>query len=81
LARILLQGAEGPITAAGIAFDSSMPSWAAFDDNQLAGILTYIRRSWENSAPPVEPATITAVRAGTAQRQRAWTAAELSAIH
>jgi mono/diheme cytochrome c family protein len=81
LARILLQGAEGPITVAGIGFDSSMPSWAAFDDNQLAGILTFIRRSWENAAPPVEPEAIAAVRAGTAKRQRAWTAAELSAIH
>jgi len=81
LARILLHGAEGPITAAGTDFDSSMPSWAIFDDNQLAGILTYIRRSWENSAAPVEPAAVAAIRAVTAQRQRAWTAAELSAIH
>jgi mono/diheme cytochrome c family protein len=81
LARIILQGAEGPITAAGTDFDSSMPSWAIFDDDQLAGILTYIRRSWENSAPPVEPTAIAAVRAVTAQRQRAWTAAELSAFH
>ena len=81
LARIVLQGAEGPIAAAGTDFDSSMPSWAAFDDKQLAGILTYIRRSWENSAPPVEPDFIGAVRASTAKRQRAWTAAELSGIH
>jgi mono/diheme cytochrome c family protein/glucose/arabinose dehydrogenase len=81
LARIVLQGAEGPITAAGTEFDSSMPSWAAFDDSQLAGILTYIRRSWENSAPPVEPETVAAARASTAKRQRAWTAAELSGVH
>jgi mono/diheme cytochrome c family protein len=81
LARILLQGAEGPITASGVFFDSSMPSWAAFNDNQLAGILTYIRRSWENSAPTVEPEAVAAVRAGTTHRQRAWTAAELSGIH
>jgi len=81
LARIVLQGAEGPITASGVFFDSSMPSWAAFDDNQLAGILTYIRRSWENSAPTVEPEAIAAVRAGTTKRQRAWTATELSGIH
>jgi len=81
LARILLQGAEGPITASGSFFDASMPSWAVLDDNQLAGILTYIRRSWENAAPPVGPETIAAIRAGTARRQRAWTAAELSAVH
>jgi glucose/arabinose dehydrogenase/mono/diheme cytochrome c family protein len=80
LARIVLQGAEGPISAAGISFDSSMPSWASFNDAQLAGILTYIRRSWENAAPPVTPETVAATRAGTMQRQRPWTAPELSAI-
>jgi mono/diheme cytochrome c family protein/glucose/arabinose dehydrogenase len=80
LARIVLQGAEGPISAAGANFDSSMPSWATFNDDQVAGVLTYIRRSWENTAPPVTPASVAAVRARTAQRQRPWTAPELSTI-
>jgi mono/diheme cytochrome c family protein len=80
LARIVLQGAEGPISAAGVAYDSSMPSWAAFNDDQIASLLTYIRRSWENTAPPVAPAFITALRARTAQRQRPWTVPELSTL-
>ena len=33
------------------------------------------------NAPAVEPDFIAAVRADTAKRQRAWTAAELSGIH
>jgi mono/diheme cytochrome c family protein len=80
LARIVLQGAEGPISAAGVTFDSSMPSWAAFNDVQLASILTYIRRSWENAATPVTSAFIASLRARTAQRQTPWTAPELLAI-
>ena len=80
LARIVLQGVEGPIHADGVGFDSAMPSWASFNDDQLAGILTYIRRSWENSASPVAPATITSIRASTSKRGRAWTEKELSEI-
>jgi mono/diheme cytochrome c family protein/glucose/arabinose dehydrogenase len=80
VARIVLQGAEGPISAAGANFDSSMPSWATFNDEQIAGILTYIRRSWENAASPVYPASVAGIRARTAQRQRPWTALELSPI-
>jgi len=80
LARIVLQGAEGPINAGGANFDASMPSWASFNDHQIASILTYIRRSWENTARPVTSASVAAIRARTAQRQRPWTALELSAI-
>jgi mono/diheme cytochrome c family protein len=80
LIRIVLQGAEGPITAAGAAFDSSMPSWASFNDGQIAGILTYIRRNWENAAAPVRSASVAAIRSRVSQRQRPWTALELSAI-
>ena len=80
LIRIVLQGVEGPITAADATFDASMPSWAAFNDEQIAGILTYIRRNWENTAAPVRSISVAAIRARAAQRQRPWTVADLSAI-
>jgi mono/diheme cytochrome c family protein/glucose/arabinose dehydrogenase len=78
LARILLQGVEGPIHAAGVGFDSAMPSWASFNDDQLAAILTFIRRAWENSASPVSQEMVATVRATTAKRDGAWTEQELS---
>jgi mono/diheme cytochrome c family protein len=81
LLRIVLQGAQGPIKAAGASFDSSMPSWATFNDEQLAGILTYIRRDWGQDATPIAPATVRKVRAGIAKHDGAWTQAELSKIH
>jgi mono/diheme cytochrome c family protein len=80
LARIVLQGVQGPIKAAGVNFDSEMPSWASFNDEQLAGILTYIRRDWEQGAPPVKPATVKDIREATARRDGAWTSADLSKI-
>jgi mono/diheme cytochrome c family protein len=79
LARIVLRGVQGPIKAAGASFDSTMPSWGgSFSDEQLAGILTYIRRDWEQGASPVEAATVKAVRQATANHDGAWTQEELS---
>jgi len=80
LGRIVLQGVQGPIIAAGIHFDSTMPSWASFNDEQLAGILTYIRRDWEQGAPPIKPELVKAIRTATAKHEGAWTSAELSKI-
>ena len=80
LARIVLRGVQGPIKAAGVSFDLEMPSWASFNDEQLAGILTYIRRDWDQGASAVQPATVQAARSATAQHDGAWTESELSKL-
>jgi mono/diheme cytochrome c family protein/glucose/arabinose dehydrogenase len=80
LASIVLHGVQGRIKAAGVTFDSSMPSWASFNDEQLAGILTYIRRNWDQGASPVRPTTVRKARAATAKHDNAWTEAELSKL-
>jgi mono/diheme cytochrome c family protein len=80
LVRLVLQGAQGPIKAAGVSFDSSMPSWASFSDEQIAAILTYIRRDWEQGAFPIKPETIKAIREASAKHSGAWTEEELSKI-
>ena len=41
---------------------------------------TYVRRSWGNSASPIDPAEVSEVRGATAGRNRPWTEAELSRI-
>lgn len=71
LARIVLHGKETP--ARGFV----MPPWKAFDDQQLAAILTYVRREFGNQAALVTPEKIAAVRAATADRAKPWTDAEL----
>jgi mono/diheme cytochrome c family protein len=65
-ARILLNGKEGAI---GL----MPPVGAVLSDEQIAAVLTYIRREWGQTGSPVDPSTVKAVRALTAGRQRAWT--------
>lgn len=71
--RIVLHGKQGPV---GV-----MPGLgSALDDEQIAGVLTYIRREWGQAGAPVDPATVAGVRAQTAARTRPWTPEELAAL-
>jgi mono/diheme cytochrome c family protein len=49
-------------------------------DPEVAAVLTYVRSSWGNDAPPVTAAAVARVRAATAQRRAPWTAPELNAV-
>ena len=81
IVRIVLQGAHGHISVKGRSYSMDMPAFnAAYTDEQLASILTYVRRSWEHNAAPVEPKTVTKIRAETAKHEDAWTEAELLKI-
>jgi glucose/arabinose dehydrogenase/mono/diheme cytochrome c family protein len=72
-ARILINGKEG---AVGL----MPPIGAGMTDDQVAAVLTYIRRSWGQSAPAVAPGSVGAVRAEVAGRTRPWTNEELEKI-
>lgn len=80
LARIVLHGVRGPISVKGQKYDLDMPALGTFDDEQIAAVLTYIRREWAHTLDPVEPATIKQIRAATGEREEAWTEAELLKI-
>jgi mono/diheme cytochrome c family protein/glucose/arabinose dehydrogenase len=69
-ARILLNGKEG---AVGL----MPPIGATLTDDQIASVLTYVRREWGQAGDPVDPGTVEAVRAQTATRTRPWTDDEL----
>jgi mono/diheme cytochrome c family protein/glucose/arabinose dehydrogenase len=71
--RILLNGKEGAI---GL----MPPVGQAYSDEDVAAVLTYVRREWGQAGTPVEPALVREVRALTAARTRAWTDAELLAL-
>ena len=71
--RILLHGKEGPI---GL----MPPVGQVFTDEQLASVLTYIRREWGLSGSAVDAATVKAVRDATPTRTRPWTNDELTAL-
>ena len=64
LIRIQLRGLEGPITVKGVTYDipGGMAPLAYQNDEQIAAVLTYIRNSFGNSAPAVDPAEVAALR-------------------
>jgi glucose/arabinose dehydrogenase/mono/diheme cytochrome c family protein len=78
LIRIVLHGLRGPIKVKGEAFELDMPSLGVLDDDQIAAVLTYVRREWGHSFEPVTPARVKQVRDETANREDAWTSQELS---
>ena len=50
------------------------------DDEQIAGVLTYVRREWGHTYSAVTPALVKQVREETAKREDAWTEPELLKI-
>jgi mono/diheme cytochrome c family protein len=78
LIRIQLRGLVGPITVAGKEYN--MPGGMAAlnfqTDEQIAGVLTYIRNSFGNKASAVKPEQVAALRSEVGKPQ--VTAAELT---
>jgi mono/diheme cytochrome c family protein/glucose/arabinose dehydrogenase len=68
--RILLNGKEG---AVGL----MPPIGSKLSDEQIASVLTYVRREWGQGATAVDADTVKAVRTSTAGRGRPWTDDEL----
>lgn len=80
LIRIVLHGLYGPIQVNEEKWNLHMPGvGAALDDEAIAGVLTYIRRTWGNTATPVRPERVAALRRTSEARTMAWTAQELDA--
>lgn len=75
--RIILGGLTGPIEVSGTKWQLDMPGLPMLSDEDVAGVLTYLRREWEHTGKPVSPAEVAKVRAATQGRTAAWTAAEL----
>jgi putative membrane-bound dehydrogenase-like protein len=71
LARIVLHGLKGELL---------MPAMGTLDDQQLADILTYVRRAWEHQSGPVASETVARIRAASSGRTAPWTRDELSAL-
>ena len=72
LVKILTNGKEGSI---GL----MPPLGASMSDEELAGVLTFVRGSWGNTAPPVKPAAVKELRAMFAYRKVPWSEQELEA--
>jgi mono/diheme cytochrome c family protein len=68
--RILLAGKEGAI---GL----MPPLGFALNDEQIASVLTYVRREWGHTASAVAPDDVREIRGLTKMRTRPWTDPEL----
>jgi mono/diheme cytochrome c family protein len=81
LPRILLHGLAGPILVGGQSWNLEMPPLgAALSDEQIAGVLTFIRREWEHNGSPLTTDMVAKIRSENAARTKAWTAEELKAL-
>jgi mono/diheme cytochrome c family protein len=73
LGRIVLNGkTDGEMT---------MPPLHSLDDETIAAILTYIRRSWGHEAEPVAPMQMRRIRTEVGNREEPWTEAELEPMN
>ena len=73
---IVLHGLQGKVD--GIDYGAPMVPMNSYSDAELANVLTYIRNSFGNRAPAVEPAAVAARRAADAGRSSYWTLEELT---
>jgi hypothetical protein len=55
------------------------PLGSQLNDEQIASVLTYIRREWGHTASAVDPADVQEIRGLTKLRNKPWTDAELPA--
>jgi glucose/arabinose dehydrogenase/mono/diheme cytochrome c family protein len=73
---ILLHGLQGQVD--GVDYGAPMVPMSSYSDVELANVLTYIRNSFGNRAPAVEPTAVAARRAADAGRANFWTLEELA---
>ena len=79
--RILLHGLMGPVTVRGKTYPGvEMPALMNMSSEEIAAVLTYIRREWGHQAAPVNPAAVRAIAEKTEDREEPWTAKELLRI-
>ncbi len=78
--RIVLFGAEGPMEVLGETYNEIMdPFEHRLDDREVAAVVNYIRTSWGNDAPEIDPDRVAEIREEHEGRGR-WRATELQAL-
>ncbi len=82
LVRIALQGIGGPLSVNGKEYALDMPGLGqVLNDEQIAQILSFVRRDLGNEASVVSTATVKKIREATKDRGASWTADELQTIN
>jgi mono/diheme cytochrome c family protein/glucose/arabinose dehydrogenase len=76
-ARIVLNGLGGPVKVGNRTWDLTMPPMGMLSDEDIAGVLTYVRREWEHNGSPVDAKFVAGVRKQFADHPTSWTSEEL----
>lgn len=81
IARILINGLNGPIEVKGNTYNGNMPAFGPggldLKPKDIAGVITYVRQEWGNDASEVTEAMIDDYLEAYAGRSTPWQAAEL----
>ena len=77
LASIVMHGLAGPVKVGGRTYNLAMPPLPQLTDEDIAGVLTYIRREWEHNGSAIETKSVAAIRDQNKGRMMMWTEAEL----
>lgn len=85
LIRVVLNGLQGPINLGGGLYNAdnrlSMPGMSkTLNDEQIAGVLTFVRRDFLDDASPVAVQSVAELRKQLATRIRPWTEEELQQL-
>jgi glucose/arabinose dehydrogenase/cytochrome c5 len=67
LAKIILEGYSEPTEINGEKYSNVMPAMAHLSDQQIADVLTFVRKSWGNEADAVAVEDVAQVRGSTTQ--------------
>ena len=85
--KIVLKGLWGTISVKGKTFDpkNGVPPMMPFEfllkDEEVAGVLTYVRNSFGNSAPPVKPDAVRKIREEIKDKRDFYTVDDLLKQH
>ncbi len=79
---IVLKGLQGPLTVKGQKFGSAvMQPWEkTLTDQKISEVLTYVRQEWGNTAGPISPEGVSAMRKELASRAESWTEPDILAV-
>ena len=78
--RIVLNGFAGGVAERNENIAGVMPGHSYLSDKEIASVITFLRQSWGNNAPPIEPEKVAKIREETKNRSTTWSPNELRKI-
>ncbi len=84
LIKLTLHGIMGPIDVLGKTYPGQVPMTpfgGMLEDSEVAAVLTYVRNTFGNTAPPITPEKVKEVREKTKDKNGFYSAEELLKMH